>query len=457
MQSQLVIFALVLFAACAQASARRGAWGLRPVNCTGPCQRGDDEALMNRVMKIKNAEWHACIAAGECPRQLQNILGAETPCVNGRAGEYPCKNVDLLSYVSLPSLGSNGDGNDIWGWTDPQDGKEYAIVGTETGTSFVDVTNPTSPVVLGFLPTHTVGSLWRDIKVYKNHAFIVSEATNHGMQVYDLTQLRNLPRVNIVDQTAVPIFEATAHYAEFGSAHNLVINEETGYAFSVGSRTCSAGLHIVNIQDPVNPTFVACYGDDGYVHDAQCVIYRGPDVQYRNKEVCFCYNEDSLTIVDVTDKDNMVEISRTEYQGSQYTHQGWNLPNSGWLLLNDELDEIYGSNKHTRTLLWDTHQLRAPKSTYSFYSSETSVDHNLYTLGNYAYLANYCAGLRVMDTSQVASGGGLTEAGYFDVAPDCSTTSFFGSWSVYPYFPSGNIVVNSIERGLFVVKFTPAN
>jgi choice-of-anchor B domain-containing protein len=99
----------------------------------------------------------------------------------------------LLSFVSLPDLGANGaDGNDIWGWTDPQTKKEYAIVGTTTGTSFVDVTSPTEPCVLGFLPTHTVSSLWRDIKVYQNFAFIVSEASGHGMQVFELTQLRHI-------------------------------------------------------------------------------------------------------------------------------------------------------------------------------------------------------------------------------------------------------------------------
>jgi len=450
---RVAFLALVVFVACVQ--ARRGAWGTGPVNCTGPCQHGDDDAIMNKVMKIKNAEWKACMAAGECPKKLQSIKAA-TPCQNGYAGEYPCSNVDLHAFVSLEDLGSNGDGNDIWGWTDPQDGKEYAIAGCSSGTSFVDVSNPSSPVVLGFLPTHTVSSSWRDIKVYKNHAFIISEATNHGMQIYDLTLLRDLPRTR-ADPKAVPILEATAHYAEFGSSHNLVINEATGFAYSVGSRTCTAGLHIVNIQDPLNPTFVSCYGDDGYVHDAQCVIYQGPDGRFRGREICFCYNEDSLTIVDVTNKNDMIEISRTDYQGVQYTHQGWLLPDSAYLLLDDELDEIYGSNKHTRTLLWDVHDLRAPKFTYEYFSSQTSVDHNLYTLGDYAYLANYCAGLRVMDTTQVASGGGLSEAGFFDVAPDCSTTSFLGSWSVYPYFPSGNIVVQSIDRGLFVVKFTPTH
>jgi len=370
--------------------------------------------------------------------------------VNGWAGEYACSNVDLLSYVNFVSLGApNAAGNDIWGWTDT-DGKEYAIAGCSSGTAFVDITDPVNPSVLGFMPTQTVSSSWRDIKVYKNHAYIVSEATNHGMQIFDLTKLRTLTRVPVSAGAAPPILTPTAHYAEFGSAHNLVINEESGFAYSVGSRTCNAGLHVVDISDPVHPEFAGCFGNDGYVHDAQCVNYRGPDTKYVGREVCFCYNEDSLTIVDVTVKTAMTMISRSLYN-SQYTHQGWALPGYEYLLLDDELDEMYGTNKHTRTLLWDIHDLEDPVHTYSFYSSETVVDHNQYTLGKYSYQANYCGGLRVLNTES-ASAGSLTEVAYFDVAPDCSTPTFLGSWSTYPYFPSGTIVVQSIDRGLFVVR-----
>jgi len=353
---------------------------------------------------------------------------------------------DLLKFVSADELGSFADGNDIWGWADPESKREIAIVGTETGTSFVDITNPTESCVLGFLKTHTVSSLWRDIKVYKDHAFIVSEARNHGMQIFDLTLLRGMECTGTIRQLV-----AVAHYDEFGSAHNIAINEESGFAYSVGTKTCNSGLHVVDIRNPTNPMFAGCFGDDGYVHDTQCVNYTGPDSRFVGKEICFGYNEDSLTIVDVSDKENM--ISRTEYQGNQYTHQGWLLPNNHFLLMDDELDEMYNSNHHTRTMLWNVRDLAKPFISNSFYSSLQVIDHNLYTLGNRAYLSNYCGGLRIYDTTHALSGGQMSEIAYFDVAPDCDTTSFLGSWSVYVYFPSGTIVVNSIDRGLFVVKF----
>ena len=147
--------------------------------------------------------------------------------------------------------------------------------------------------------------------------FIGSEARNHGLQVYDLTKLRSLkPR-----ESGINIIEEDAHYNEFGSSHNIVLNEETGYLYSVGSNKCTSGLHIVDIRDPKEPKFAGCFGEDGYVHDAQCVIYKGPDTTYQGREICFCYNENTLTIVDVEDKEKMELLSRVPYDNYYYTHQ----------------------------------------------------------------------------------------------------------------------------------------
>ncbi|KAJ3335888.1 hypothetical protein HDU91_001989, partial [Kappamyces sp. JEL0680] len=155
-----------------------------------------------------------------------DVVGRRTACENGFAGEYPCSNLDLLSHLSHATMGSPGkEGNDIWGWTDPTTGREYAIVGQVDGTAFVDITDPVNPVVKGRLPTHTESSSWRDIKVYKDHAFIVSEATNHGVQVFDLTLLRG--------STAQQTFSESAYYKETGRCHNFVINEATGLGICV--------------------------------------------------------------------------------------------------------------------------------------------------------------------------------------------------------------------------------
>lgn len=251
----------------------------------------------------------------------QNLpLVSNATCTNGSAAGYPCSNVDLKAFMPLAEIGgtrSNSAANDIWGWTDPQTGKEYALIGRVFGTSFVDISDPVNPVYLGELVTHgAFGSSWRDIKVYSNHAFIVSEALNHGMQVFDLTQLRNVSNPPVT-------FAETAHYNGNASAHNIVINEDSGYAYIVGAsgkNSCNGGLHMVNIQNPTSPTFAGCFDTDGYTHDAQCVIYNGPDAAHQGKEICFNSNEDTLTIVDVSNKSAPVQLSRTGYAGSGYTH-----------------------------------------------------------------------------------------------------------------------------------------
>merc|ERR1711966_56322 len=125
---------------------------------------------MSSVMEIKIREHEACVAEKRCP--LKEKSSGPASCNSGKANAYPCSKVDMLSFVSLADMGTTGDGNDIWGWTDPKTGKEIAIMGLFDGTAFVDVSNPSSPIVLGNLPTHTVGSMWRDVKVYSNHAYI---------------------------------------------------------------------------------------------------------------------------------------------------------------------------------------------------------------------------------------------------------------------------------------------
>ncbi|MEM7113349.1 MAG: choice-of-anchor B family protein [Chloroflexota bacterium] len=383
---------------------------------------------------------------------LQKAMAA-SPCVGGLAAStYPCQNVDLLSFMPLSSIG-NDEANDIWGWTDPQDGDEYALIGLRDRTSFIDISDPENPVYLGFLSTHTSSSNWRDIKVYANHAFIVSEASGHGMQVFDLTRLRNV-------SSPPQSFNNDAHFSGFGNAHNIVINEDSGFAYGVGTSTCSGGLHMVNIQNPTSPTDAGCFSSDGYTHDAQCVIYNGPDLAHIGKEICFNSNEETITIVDVTNKNAPVQLSRTGYTGCTgrsncYTHKGWLTEDQTTFLLDDELDETrQGIN--TRTYIWDVSDLDNPVHTGSFNSANPSIDHNQYVKGKLVYQANYTAGLRILEvgSSTLRRPATLSEVAYFDIYPANNNASFNAMWSNYPYFDSDVVIMSGIEQGLFVVKPT---
>ena len=410
----------------------------------------------------------AALALAALPAAAQ--IDGPAPCTNGTATlggvAYACNGVDLMALVPTGVDGPlrTGGMNDIWGWTDPQTGREYALGGTRSGTVFVDVTDPATPLVLGKLGTQTDNSSWRDIKVYHDHAFVVSEANNHGMQVFDLTRLRGLTPDPTRD------FSPDAVYTRVGSVHNLVINEATGFAYAVGFRnqgsglpaSCNApGFHAINIQNPLAPTFAGCFNDasietgprtPGYTHDAQCVVYAGPDATYTGRELCFAANEDVLTIFDVTDKATVRIISTGNYPAFSYTHQCWLTPDQRYLLLNDELDE-QNNGSTQRTMVFDLQDLDDPELSFQYQSGLTTIDHNLYTLGRYAYQSNYESGLRIVDTADIATGS-MAEVAFFDTYPQSTTANFNGTWSNYPYFASGTVVVSDINNGLFVLRPT---
>ncbi len=367
-------------------------------------------------------------------------------CVAGDADGFNCRNVNLAKQVGLSALGGRS-ASDIWGWTDSLDNSEYALIGLDTGTAFVDITDPSNPVVLGLLPTETVTSSWRDIKVYENHAFIVSEeAGDYGMQVFDLTRLRTVA----TDQT----FSAEVVYTGIGSAHNIAINEDSGFAYIVGGDSpgysnCLGGLHIVDIRNPLSPEFAGCHSSAGYSHDVQCVNYIGPDTDHTGKEICFGANQSFVAISDVTDKALTRMLSIGRYPEAVYTHQAWLDETHRYLFVNDELDErILGYN--TSTLVFDVTDLDNPVYLYDFENTTSSIDHNHYVHGNRIYQANYTAGLRILEFSDLATNT-LVEVGYFDTYPESEEADFYGAWSVYPFFESGTIVVSDIDRGLFVL------
>jgi choice-of-anchor B domain-containing protein len=373
---------------------------------------------------------------------LQRLASSrDVACTGGMAGPYPCREVDLMSFLPHGEIGG-GSGNDIWGWTDPSTGREYTLVGSSLGTAFVDISIPSQPIYLGSLPSRTASSPWRGIKVFADHAFIVSEAADHGMQVFDLRQLRGV--------TSPVTFSQTAHYAGFGSTHTLALNSRTGFAYAVGTRTCEGGLHVVDVRTPAFPKTAGCFSLDGYTHETQCVIYEGPDSVYRDREICFSSNEDSLTIVDATDKLEQVQLSRTGYGGSAYTHQGWLTEDQRFFLVNDEGDE--SAFRHpTRTWIWDVSDLDAPAIANYYDGPTTSIDHNLYVRGHLVYESNYRSGLRVLDASEIAQGV-LREVGFFDIYPLDDQLGYNGAWTAYPYFASGSVAVNGIEQGLFVLR-----
>jgi choice-of-anchor B domain-containing protein len=428
------------------------------VERTGTILAARDKAIAGEAVEVSLVDTRE-------PLQAMSDLA----CEGGQAGPFACDGIDLLSFV--PQEEFNGAGiSDLWGWSDPEGG-EYVIIGKTNGVAFFDVTDPTAPVWLGELPNPGLDQQrWHDIKVYDNHAFIVSESEGHGMTVFDLTRLRDVEEPG-------QVFDKDAHYRLTTAAHNLEINTETGFAYIVGGNAgivapdqCLSGLHMVDINEPKNPRFAGCYLEEGgpgtaarvvgspatdvspaaYVHDTNCVIYRGPDEAYQGQEICFNSAEDKMVIADVSDKTLPTTLGFTSYENIAYAHQGSLSEDHRFLFLNDELDELkHGTD--TRTMVLDVSDLDKPVVHFEHVAETASIDHNNYVHEGLLYQSNYTAGLRVLDIANVEQGS-LEEVAFFDTYPAHSDATFNGTWSNYPFFASGTIAVSGIDEGLFLVK-----
>ena len=397
------------------------------------------------------------------------IDGIATVDGTGHSHEYSCLNYDLMGRITLEEMDAEA-GNDCWGWTDSTTGREYAIMGVNNGTSFIDITDSTSPQYLGKLPTSTVDSSWRDMKVYNDHVYIVSEAGDHGLQVFNLANLRGLD--------SEQVFSADYTDKSFGKAHNIAINEDSGYAYIAGART--KGIYAFNLSNPLAPKLELEGSQFGYSHDAQIVNYKGPDQDHFGKEIYIGSNENKVDIVDVTDKSEPKLISTFLYD-HQYTHQAWLTDDHKYALLGDELDEVDSNyelkaDAKTRTVIIDLSDLEKPSLHHDYEAETKAIDHNGYVKGTEFFLASYTAGLRVLDILNIDQKS-ISETGFFNTfidqngsgLPNSTTvksqdpdgdhsgkkgnsSAFNGAWSVYPFFKSENIIISDINSGLYIVK-----
>jgi len=180
------------------------------------------------------------------------------------------------------------------------------------------------------------------------------------------------------------------------------------------------------------------------------VTYTGPDADYAGREILIGSNEIEIVIADITDKDNPVTISIIRYPDVGYAHQGWFTEDSRYFILGDELDETnVGFN--TRTIIFDFEDLDNPIQHMTYSGPTPAIDHNGYVNGDKFYLANYRAGIRVIDISDIANKN-ISEIGFFDTFPTNDAADFSGAWNVYPYFTSGNIVISDINLGFVLIK-----
>jgi choice-of-anchor B domain-containing protein len=380
-------------------------------------------------------------------RSGEPIAGAPMTCVDGMVDKYPCKNVDLLSFLPQSALGGGGSSS-MWYWTDPRDSNEYILYCRSNGVSFVNVTDPVNPKYVGNLPSaNGLNSTWCDIRTYRNYAYIGKDAVAHGIQVFDLNKLMGL--------TTAQTFTADAHFTGLTNSHTLWINESSGFLYVSGANTCSKGLTIYDITSPLSLRHVACYDKEVYSHEAIVVNYNGPDSRFTGREIAFNYagRGKKFQILDVTDKNDIRVLSSVTHPGARFIHQGFPTSDLKYMIVNDELISTAGGSPD---FVYNIEKLDAAEFVGKDVGDRGEfVNHNGYTVGRLHYQAAYRGGLRILDTSSVDSAK-LPEVGYFDTDPNTNNAGFSATWMVIPFLSNGVVAVQSMGVGLYLVRPTGA-
>jgi choice-of-anchor B domain-containing protein len=366
------------------------------------------------------------------------VLALATGFFATSVAQYPSHKVTLLAQLNLSQLGASS-GNTCWGYVSPS-GREYAIMGLNNKVTFIEITNPTQPRIVASV-SHTP-SLWADIKTYRHACYVVTEE-NTGIQVIDLRNIDN-NQVTLVRTVANP-----------SRSHTIHVDETSGFLYTCGSlgRTGQTACFDLK-QDPLNPVRVGLttLTQGLYQHEAQVVTYtQGP---YAGRQIFFGGGEGrGLEIWDVTNKNATFLIRRVVYPFVGYCHQGWLSSDRRYFYVNDEFDES-DNGFPTRTLVFDVSVLETADLVATYTTGLPSIDHNLYTKNDFVFHSNYSSGLQIFDANDDKLAP--RRVGWFDTFPADDRVDFVGSWSNWPFFPSGNVIISDLNRGFFVVDVSEA-
>ncbi len=330
-----------------------------------------------------------------------------------------------MELMGSVDFANNQEVSDIWAYADPF-GNEYAIVGAEAGTYIIEVTDPTDPEVLHFVPG--TSTIWRDVKVWGSYAYIINENENN----------QNSVGLTIIDMSELPVDIETHTYnggngVIWTNAHNIWI-DESGFAYIFGANYGEGGAIILDLkEDFIEPPVVGVY-DEYYIHDG----YVRGDTLWAAE-----IYEGTLTVIDVEIKEEPTVLSSVETPGN-FAHNCW---------LDDAGEYIYTTDEISNGFVgaFDVRDIYDMKLVDRIQSepNQGSVPHNVFVLDNWLITAWYRDGVVVHDCTDPSN---LVEVGYFDTFPGAGD-GFQGAWGAYPYLPSGNILISDIQSGLNV--FSP--
>ena len=396
--------------------------------------------------------------------QLMQQKQVNRVCIDGSADGFGCNNMSLLAHVPLSDFPSKPlSASDIWGHIDLNTRQEYAIIGLRNAVAVVDVTTPTSPTVIGSISG--LSSTWRDIKVYQYfdtptlrwqaYAYVTTEA-NEGLTIIDLNDLENgisVVRRQTTDSTAHNIYISNLDYGL-----NIALAHQVPAVHILGSNNFSGAFRSYSLSDPEalgsTYTYPASNRSD-YTHDATSLTINDARaqtdcVQANNTDclVILDFNEDSLRVWDHTDENQAIELGSSSYPNAEYTHSGWWSEDKQYVIVHDELDEqTHGLN--TTLNIFDISSLSTPTLVGTWSGPTSAIDHNGFVRGNRYYMSTYERGLTVLDITDPSD---PVEVGFFDTYPVSDNAGFNGAWGVYPFLPSGNILVSDINSGLYIIQ-----
>ncbi len=337
--------------------------------------------------------------------------------VSGFATAQEFGGVRYLGQFTPPSGGSYTAG--CWGWTDTTSGREYALLGNSCGTAVVEITNVGAMVERDFVPG--VCSSWREIQTHENYAYVVSEGGG-GTQIIDLSYLPDSVHL-------VQAFTYTSGPNSTIQSHSIHIMD--GYMYLNGcAGAFSGGIGIFDLANPESPVYRGQYAGN-YIHDC-----------YVKNDTIFAaaiYGV-GIVVIDATVKTAPVPLYNIGYTGAG-THNTSTTVDGAYILSTDEIGTTAKTLK-----IWD----RATSTMVAEYvGSPTAIVHNVFVRDSLAIMAYYTAGIRVVDISDPTA---PVEIGGYDSYPLDDSYDYWGAWSVYPFFPSGKIIIGDMASGMYVVE-----
>lgn len=327
--------------------------------------------------------------------------------------------VTLLGSIAPPRGTTSGVSYaGCWGYVAP-DGREYAILGTATGCSIIDITNAAAPVEIGHIPGAT--SLWKEVSSYDRYAYVVSEGSQ-GLQIINLA---NLPTSVALDTTITSLGGFSVNTSHTISIHN-------GFLYLNGT---GSGMIIASLANPRRPQYLGRW-TTRYVHDS-----------YTRNDTIFAaaINNGRLDIINGTNKAAPTLIASIAYTGGG-THNVWLTKDRRYAVTTDEIGSTAKNLK-----VWNLQNLPSVSTTpvATFSVTPTDIVHNVFIRGDYAYVAWYTAGLRVVNFTNPTA---PTDAGGYDTSTE-PPGNYDGMWGCWPFFPSGKIIGSDMQNGLFIFSF----